>query len=127
MAAEVTPGLMAAAGTAAATVAAGTAAATVVAGTAAATVVAGTAAAVTAAAGSAAAGFRRRRLRRVRLLTDHLAEWCTSTHTRPQSEPALQARRHTGLLQVETFEHGPHRFVVDRSGVALGDQRGALR
>ena len=42
---------------------------------------------------------RRWRLRRVRLLN--------------RSKPALQPRRHPGLLEVEPFQHGAHRFVLD--------------
>ena len=101
------------AGMAAVTAAAGTVAAAV-------TAAAGTVAAVvTAAAGSAAAvtsvaaGTSAGGLRRVRFLS--------------RSKPTLQARGHTGLLQVEAFQHRPYRLVVDQSDVAVGDQRGPLR
>ena len=41
-------------------------------------------------------------------------------------KPALQARRHPGLLKVESFQHGPSGFILDPACVAFGDQRGAL-
>ena len=53
--------------------------------------------------------LRRRRLRRLLAL-----------------ETALQTRRDPGLLQVESFEHCAHRFILDVAGVAFRDQRRTL-
>ena len=49
---------------------------------------------------SVAAGTSAGGLRRLRVLS--------------RSKPTLQPRGHTGLLKVESFEHRPDRFVVDR-------------